>query len=321
MSETSRHLVDPELLDLLDKHPAWCLSTENLQQWRNSSPIAAMRSATSSDDGIEQTVHSVAAAGGAPDIELRVYRQRDLATSAGCILHIHGGGFLRGAAASLEPADRNLSSELKCVVASVDYRLAPETGYPGNLQDCYDALRWLFSRADELGIDRERIGVMGESAGGGLAAALTLLVRDRGELRLAFQHLHSPMLDDRTCVSEDPNPYAGEFVWTRQNNLFGWSSLLGRAPGSDGVSPYAAPARAATLEGLPTAFISIGALDLFVDENLRYVQRLLHAGVPTELHVHAGCFHGFDQLRPTARVSQLDRSLSRAALTRFLTRR
>jgi triacylglycerol lipase len=134
---------------------------------------------------------------------------------------------------------------------------------------------------------------MGESAGGGLAAALALLARDRGELRLAFQALDYPMLDDRTCVRE-PHPCTGEYVWTAQNNAFGWAALLGAPPGSDGVSPYAAAARASDLSGLPRTFIATGGLDLFLDENLEYARRLMRAGVSTELHVHAGAWHGFD---------------------------
>ena len=159
---------------------------------------------------------------------------------------------------------------------------------------------------------------MGESAGGGLAAALALLARDRGEYSIAFQHLIYPMLDDRTGT-ETPHPYAGEYLWTPANNMFGWSALLSVAPGSAGVSPYAAAARAADLAGLPPAFIATGALDLFVEEDIEYARRLIRAGVPVELHVYPGAFHGFD-LSPDARVAQEARRISVAALRRALGR-
>ena len=199
------------------------------------------------------------------------------------------------------------------MIVSVDYRLAPETRFPGALEDCYAALTWSFAQAATLGIDAARLGVMGESAGGGLAASLALLARDRREHALAFQHLIYPMLDDRTCIRTDPHPYAGEILWTPHNNAFGWSSLLGVAPGSDNVSPYAAPARAQNLAGLPRTFISTGALDLFLEEDLDYARRLTRHGVPVELHVYPGAYHGFD-LVPGTHIGQIASRDSLAAL-------
>lgn len=168
-----------------------------------------------------------------------------------------------------------------------------------------------------LGIDTSRLGVTGESAGGGLAAALALLVRDRREYTLAFQHLIYPMIDDRTCIVADPNPYAGAFICTPHNNRFGWTAPLGHAPGGGGLSPYAAAARATDLTGLPSAFIATGALDLFLEEDLDHARRLLRADVPTELHVHPGAFHGFD-LHPTSAVAVAARATRVAALRRAL---
>ena len=158
---------------------------------------------------------------------------------------------------------------------------------------------------------------MGESAGGGLAAALALLARDRGEMNLTFQHLIYPMLDDRTCVAPDTDPFTGEFVWTLKSNCFGWSALLGTPPGPKGVSPYAAPAREQDLTRLPRTFIAAAALDLLLEENLDYGRRLLRAGVPVELHVYPGAFHGFD-LHPSARIARTARRDSLAALAHFL---
>ncbi len=221
----------------------------------------------------------------------------------GALLHIHGGGYVLGLAESNDPDNRLLARELGCVVVSVNYRLAPETAHPGPVEDCYAALVWLATHADELGVDPARIGVKGESAGGGLAAGLALLARDRGGPALAFQHLVYPMIDDRTAVTDDPHPYAGEYVWTPASNRFGWASLLGVEPGGPDVSPYAAAARATDLTGLPPAFLAMGALDLFLDEDLDYARRLTRAGVPVELHVYAGAFHGFYSA-PQASVTQ-----------------
>ena len=175
---------------------------------------------------------------------------------------------------------------------------------------------WTFANAGELGVDTKRIGVMGESAGGGLAASLALMARDRGEYALAFQHLIYPMIDDRTCVRE-PHPFAGEFIWHAHNNHFGWSALLGHEPGGESVSAYAAAARAEDLRGLPPTFLSTAALDLFVDEDVDYAQRLIRAGVPTELHVWPGAFHGFDLAGGTP-VADAARRASNEALRRFL---
>jgi hypothetical protein len=152
-------------------------------------------------------------------------------------------------------------------------------------------------------VDPTRIAIGGASAGGGLAAALGLLARDRGEVPLAFQLLIYPMLDDRTVTAAEPHPFTGEFVWTPQANYFGWRALLGQEPGSPDVSPYAAAARAESLEGLPPTFISVGTLDLFLEEDLEYARRLIRAGVPTELHVYPGAFHGFD-MAESAKVTQ-----------------
>ena len=305
----SRHLVDPELLPLLEAFPAVTITAENLSELRNRDlPLPPVE-----DCGVEWEERGL----DGPDspISVRIYRPRAATEPLGCIFHIHGGGYVGGSVAAVEFLHRPLAAELNCAIVSVDYRLAPETSFPGNIEDCYAALAWTFCHADELGIDRARIGAMGESAGGGLAAGLALLARERGEYALAFQHLIYPMLDDRTCVA-DPNPYAGEFIWHAANNRFGWSALLGKEPGGQGISPFAAPARASDLSRLPPTFIGTAALDLFVDENMDYAHRLIRAGVPTELHVWPGAFHGFDLPGPA--ISDAARNASCEALRRFL---
>ncbi|KAF1037980.1 MAG: Carboxylesterase NlhH [Burkholderia lata] len=306
------HLVDREIRPLLVAWPTVTLSADTLAQSRERVlPLPP-------PDLVGSTLERRAVPGpaGAPDVPVLVYRPDAGVRPLPAIVHMHGGGYVRGAAKDLEAVHRSVVTQLGCALISIDYRLAPETVFPGAIEDCYAALAWVFRQADALGIDAARIGVAGESAGGGLAAALALLARDRGEYRLVFQHLIYPMLDDRTCTRA-PHPHAGEFVWHAANNRFGWSALLGHAPGLDGVSPYAAAARATQLEGLPPAFLSVGSLDLFLDENLDYAQRLLRAGVPTELHVLPGGVHGFD-IVPGARVAEAARRLSHDALRRFL---
>jgi triacylglycerol lipase len=178
-------------------------------------------------------------------------------------------------------------------IVSVAYRLAPEAPYPAALEDCYAALSWIHDCADSLGVDRARIGLVGESAGGGHAAALALLARDRGEVPLAFQWLIYPMIDDRTGSGSEPHPYAGQLIWTAEMNRDGWRALFGREPGGELPGPYASAARFPDLSNLPATLIQVGSLDLFVEENIEYARRLIRAGVPTELHVYPGAIHGF----------------------------
>jgi triacylglycerol lipase len=261
--------------------------------------------------------HSAPGPAGAPEVPVIVLRPAGADGVLPCILHIHGGGYVLGSAAAGEAALRPLAADLGCCVVTVDYRLAPETPHPGPVEDCYAALAWVFAHAEALKIDPARIGVMGESAGGGLAAGLALLARDRGDYALAFQHLIYPMIDDRTVTHPDPHPHVGEFVWTPQRNRFGWTSLLGAEPGSDGVSPYAAAARAEDLSALPPTFIATGALDLFLEEDLEYARRLTRAAVPVELHVYPGAYHGFQWERRADVARQAERD-SRAALARAL---
>jgi acetyl esterase/lipase len=189
---------------------------------------------------------------------------------------------------------------LGIVGVSVEYRLAPEHPYPAPLDDCYAALAWTFEHADELGIDRERIGIGGISAGGGLAAALALLARDRGELSPSFQLLDCPMIDDRQSTSS--MQLDGLYVWSRESNEFGWRSYLGDLYGSPDLPPYAAAARATDLTGLPPAFVSVGAIDGFRDEDIDYATRLNQAGVPCELHVYPGLPHGYGLVPEAAMV-------------------
>jgi acetyl esterase/lipase len=221
------------------------------------------------------------------------------------VLYLHGGGMILG----LEHLGRVFDLAVREYVAAsgvpmlmVDYRLAPEHPDPTPVQDCYAALRWLAGNAALLGVDPARIAVMGDSAGGGLAAGVSLMARDRGGPAIAQQLLIYPMLDDRV---HPPDPQLLPFLtWTYDDNITGWAALLGKRAGTDDVSPYAAPARATDLAGLPATYIDIGDLDIFRDEDITYARRLADAGVATELHLHPGCPHAFETLARKADVSR-----------------
>lgn len=303
---------------MLDMFPAMAFSAGSLPAVRAG--MAAMAGAAPVPDvPVTVTERRAPSAGGAPEVRMLVYTPQAGAAPRPALLHIHGGGYVLGAPEMSDAANRLLSHELGCVVVSVDYRLAPETPHPGPVEDCHAALAWLHAEAAALGVDPARIAIGGESAGGGLAAALALLARDRGGPAIAFQLLIYPMLDDRTAAAPG-NEFTGEFVWTRESNLFGWSALLGRAPGGDGVPHHAAPARAESLAGLPPAYISVGALDLFLAEDIDYAGRLAAAGVPVELHVYPGAFHGFNMMAGAA-VSRAFRRDWVAALGKALSPR
>jgi acetyl esterase/lipase len=246
-------------------------------------------------EGVESTDRLVPGPAGAPEIGVRVYRPTSGGSDRPGLLFIHGGGMVIGNLETDDLVARTLTRDLGCVTVSVDYRLAPEHPDPAPSEDCYAGLVWMAGAADELGFDPARLAVYGGSAGGGLAAAAALMARDRGDPPLALQMLIYPMLDDR-----DATPSVHEFtdigVWDRDANLEAWRCVLGDRVGGDDVSPYAAPARATDLSGLPPAYIDVGELDLFRDEDIDYATRLLRAGVPTELHVAPGAYHAAEMI-------------------------
>src|SRR5262249_38310609 len=248
-------------------------------------------------------------------VRIRVYRPNHQSSKLPALLWIHGGGYVMGDIEQDDRLMRQLVTRIGWVAVSVDYRLAPEHPFPAPVEDCYAGLKWLFANARALGVDRIAVG--GASGGGGLCAGLALLARDRGEVCPAFQLLIYPMIDDRNVT---PASYAitDPRMWNRESNRLAWKAYLGRDGGGADVSPYAAAARATDLKALPPAYIPVGALDLFVDENIEYAQRLIQAGVPTELHVYPGAFHGFDLFAPSAMVSKQFKADRDNALKRAL---
>jgi acetyl esterase/lipase len=237
-----------------------------------------------------------------------VHRPAGQGAGAASIYSIKGGGYVLGSHENDDQLLDRYCNEFGCVGVSVEYRLAPETPYPGPLEDCYAGLAWTVEHADELGVDPARVGIAGISAGGGLAAALALLVRDRGELPVAFQLLQCPMIDDRQVTASSRADDL--IVWTRTANTFGWRSYLGALYGTDDIPGYAAPARADDLSGLAPAMVIAGGADGFRDENIEYARRLGQAGVRTDLVVIAGAPHGVQMFIGTTPERRWSRAVS-----------
>jgi acetyl esterase/lipase len=307
-------LVDTELRPMVAGAPRFVLNDAELARARSDTVTFFD---TLGEPNTAPRVLRVPGRRGDPEVELRVHGVREGETKPALFM-IHGGGFVMGAAGMRDGLDGDLANETGAIVVAVDYRLAPETAFPGALHDCYAALEWLFAHAAELGADPDRIFILGESGGGGLGAALALLARDRSEITPAGQMLIYPMLDHRTGTAEEPrpNPSTGEFAWTRDNNRFGWESMLGGQALFGDALGYFSPSTALRLDGLPPAFIAVGALDLFMEEDVDYAARLSRAGVGVELHVYPGAIHGFDIIGDTGLARQF-RADRLAALHRW----
>jgi acetyl esterase/lipase len=295
----SRHLVMPEAHVLLDAFGS-SLNADDVAGLRLMMKTMIESMPPPAADGVKVAEYRIPGSAGAPQVRVLVYTPEGLSAPMPVHLDIHGGGYIAGSADIDAVLCRQMCVAVGCAVVSVDYRLAPEVPYPGALEDCYAALQWIHRAGAALGFDVTRITCGGESAGGGHCAALAILARDRGGPKFLLQLLGQPMLDDRTGSTSEPHPYTGEFVWTAELNRLGWTSLLGVEAGSAEVPSRAVPARAQDLSRLPPAFIVIGSLDLFVEEAIEYARRLMRAGVPTELHVLPGGFHGSASIVPDA---------------------
>jgi acetyl esterase/lipase len=291
-------LVDPELISAIKSLPKLVLTKQTLAAVRSEPAWPPLP-----PPAPQPVDRKIPGPKGAPDVRIVVIDPAPGTKNRPAFLHIHGGGYVAGTAALFASLLQKTAQDCSCLIVSVDYRLAPETRFPGSLEDNYAALLWLYTNSDTLGIDRKRIAIGGESAGGGHTAALAIAARDRKEIPIAFQLLIYPMLDDRTGSSHPVPPYIGNFVWTPECNVFGWSSILGVAAGSPNVPAGSVPARVENLAGLPPTFIGVGSIDLFVEEDIEYARRLINAGVRTELQVLPGGYHAFDLLVPGASIS------------------
>ncbi len=287
------YAIDPELLpwvemmsrDTLPDYEALLAARESLGRLQEFIP------AYEPANQIDVRDTTVPGPAGDPDVPVRVYRPANRDGAVPGLLYLHGGGFFLGDLDMFHASVLRLADQLGVVIVSVDYRLAPEHPFPAPVEDCSAALAWTAAKAAELGIDPARLGITGESAGGGLAAAVTLMARDRGGPELCFQHLSIPELDDR-LDTPSMREYVVTPMWNRPNAFYSWKSYLGTEPGGDDVSPYAAPARATDLTGLPPTFLTACQFDPLRDEGIHYAQRLLQAGVQTEMHHYPGTFHG-----------------------------
>ena len=259
----------------------------------------------------------IAGPSGAPDLSVLICRPADVGTRAPAIYYVHGGGMVMGDNRTGLDYVLDWAEQLGMFVLSVEYRLAPENPHPAPIEDCYAGLVWTATHGTELGVDAGRVLLVGKSAGGGLAAAVALLARDRGGPFLIGQMLMCPMLDDR---NETPSSYegVGDGLWDRPSNLMGWTALLGDEVGGPDVSPYAAPAHATELTDLPPTFIDVGSVEIFRDEAVQYASRIWQARGTAELHVWPGGFHGFYNRTPDVAVSRAAREAQTGWIKRLL---
>jgi acetyl esterase/lipase len=289
--------LDPELAEIFPHLPVLDLTDIATARTTMMDMLAAAQAGAQRSEHVAYADHLVPGLNGSPQVRVRLYRSAGHPGPVPCLYWIHGGGHVLGQIEQDDLMMEHIVEAVGCAAVSVEWRRPPEHPFPAPMDDCYAGLTWAYTNAAELGLDPERIAIGGASSGGGSAAGLALLARDRGEVPVCFQLLVYPMLDDRN-VTPASQAVTEPKVWNRQSNLIGWRSYVGDAVGTDQVSPYAAPTRATSLAGLPPAYLPVGDLDLFIDEDIEYAQRLQQADVPTELHVYPGGIHGFDLLAP-----------------------
>jgi acetyl esterase/lipase len=289
----NKPVLDPQLVPLAAQAPVLSLDDTTVRLLRAqglSSGVVQL------SDAVERTDHVVSED---PRVVVRVHRPTLVEGPMPLLFSIHGGGYIFGSYEMDDPKLDRWCSLFGCIGVSVEYRLAPETPYPGPLEDCYTGLTWAWDNRAELGIDESRVVIAGVSAGGGLCAALALLARDRGEVPVTHQLLECPMIDDRQIT---PSSGLDELlIWSRESNTYGWRSYLGDRYGADDLPAYAAPARAtaAQLAGLPEALVIVGGADGFRDEDIIYAMRMMQVGVPVALHVVPGAPHGVQMFAGT----------------------
>ena len=305
--------IHPELQQAARKFPALTVSNKNLWLIRLLMPLMRTPRAP---EVLVQNVH-IPGQDDRTRIRLRVYKPESLAPPTPVLVWLHGGGYVMGRPELDDVRCTQYVRESGITVVSVDYRCAPGHPFPAALEDSYSSLKWVESHSQEVSVDAKRIAIGGESAGGGLAASLVQLAHDRQEIKPVFQLLVYPMLDDRTVL----RTYVGDsdsLIWNQKSNRFGWESYLGKKCGAADVPEYSVPARREDLSGLPPAWIGVGTVDLFHDEDMAYAQRLKGCGVECEVHVVPGAFHGFDIFAPQAPVVRDFRRSQISALKRSL---
>lgn len=295
--------LDQDLAEVRERFPSLGFDLRDLAGSRTILKKLAERARIRDTSSIAVEEFAITHPEDSTTLNLKSFRPLTGSTEKPALLWIHGGGYVMGSAGDTDQTLAHIALETDCTVFSVDYRLAPEHAYPAALDDCFDCLLWLQKHANQLKIDPARIAIGGASAGAGLTAALALRARDEGTQQVLFQLLIYPMLDHRhrtpsSRAIQDPN------LWNEQTNRLAWALYLGALTDHDEIPLYASPSLAADLTNLPPAFVCVGDLDIFLDEDIDYAQRLLQAGVPTELHVYPGAIHGFDMLAPDAAISQ-----------------
>jgi acetyl esterase/lipase len=295
--------LDPEIAAVLPQLPAMDLTDIPGARATLMDMLAAANAGVGPSPDVTREDHLVPGLNGAPEVRVRHYRPASQSGVVPCLYWIHGGGHVLGQIEQDDPMMDHIVGAVGCAAVSVEWRRPPEHPFPAPMDDCYAGLTWTYKNAAELGVDPQRIAIGGASSGGGSAAGLALLARDRGEVPVCFQLLVYPMLDDRN-VTPASVAVTEPRVWNRDCNLIGWRAYVGEAAGTEACSPYAAPTRATDLRGLPPAYLPGGDLDLFIDEDIEYGQRLQQADVPTELHVYPGGIHGFDLLAPGSALAQ-----------------
>ena len=308
-------IIHPELFNVAKKIPSFRYTRRSLPLIRLLFRLVFLLPKTHPTVRIEQ--YTIQSGDAKNRIRLRVYKPQKVSAPIPVMVWMHGGGYVVG---NLNMSDDYLLrfvQELGIAIVSVDYRLAPEHPFPSALDDAYCALKWVQDQAIVLGIDPNRIAVGGDSAGGGLAAALAQWSYDRGEVKPVFQLLIYPMLDDRT----GDNPDGAEktyIVWSPADNRFGWEAYLHKSPGSDSVPPSSVPARRVDLTGLTPAWIGVGTIDLFHDEDVAYAKKLQACGVDCELVTVPGAFHGFDSASSRSLIGQAFHQSQFGALKKHL---
>lgn len=283
---------DPEFADLVEHIPSGDMSDPVASRASMKEMLGALNKDIDAS-ALELSEQWIPGLDGAPDVKVRIYKNKSQSGITAGLLHIHGGGFVVGDIDTEHGFSVSAASKLGVVVVSVDYRLAPEDPFPAGLEDCYAALQWFHNNAEQLGVDKQRIAVAGQSAGGGLSAAVAIMAKDRGGPPICFQCLGIPEVDDR-LDTPSMQQFTDTPLWNRPNAEISWKYYLGDSytPGASNVPALAAPARVEDVAGLPPAYVTTMEFDPLRDEGVLYALKLMQGGVPVELHSYPGTFHG-----------------------------